>query len=317
MVMNGMMFAAGLLYLALGAEVLVRGASQLAARFRVPSLVIGLTVVAFGTSMPEFVVTVAASAQGNSAVALGNVVGSNMFNILAILGPAAIIAPLVVRAVVVRREVPILIGVTLAFPLLLLNSRLGRLEGAILLLGLFAYVWLSLRFSRREAPEIAEEYDHLLEDESEPTTGRNIAYIVAGVVLLVGGGHLLVEAAVSMAHAMGVSGRVIGLTLVAAGTSLPELATTLIAVLRRETDIAVGNVIGSNIFNLLGIAGVASLIHPIEAPAAVLYFDLPVLALATLATFPILLSGQRVSRLEGVLLTTAFVVYVAVLIYFR
>ncbi len=316
-ILQPLFFVLGLAMLAGGAEILVRGGSQLAVRWGVNPLVIGLTVVAFGTSAPEMAVSVSGALRGSPSIALGNVVGSNVFNTLAILGTAAIIAPLKVHAVVIRRETPIMIGVTLAVFVLAGNGWLGRFEGIVLVSALFGYTVFCLRSARREAPEIAKEYAASIPPRPAAPLWRPAVFVAGGLALLIAGSQVLVHSAVAMASAWGVSEKIIALTLVAAGTSLPELATSLVAAVRKETDIAVGNIIGSNIFNLLGILGVTAIVAPLAVDAAALRIDFPVMALVSLAVLPVMLSSHSISRTEGIVLSLGYVVYAFWLLMLR
>ncbi len=299
---------AGLVLLMGGAEVLVRGASKLAGLFGIPPLVIGLTVVAFGTSAPETAVSVQSAFSGSGDLALGNVVGSNIANVLLILGMTALVAPLVVSRQLIRLDVPLMIGAGLLTWALAANGLLGRIDGAVLFAGIVLYtlfmVISSLRESRREAQAAA--------DSGTPTstvTGHPLAWlmylamILVGLVLLVIGSHFLVEGATALARALGLSDLVIGLTVVAVGTSLPELATSILAAVRGERDIAVGNIVGSCLFNLLCVLGLAALVAPqgIPIPDNALAFDFPVMIAVSLACLPIFFTGYCIERWEGLL----------------
>jgi cation:H+ antiporter len=310
---SGLLLAVGLVLLVLGAEALVRGASRLAAALGIAPLIIGLTVVAFGTSAPEVAVSIGAAASGRGDIALGNVIGSNIFNILLILGVSAAVAPLVVSTQLVRLDVPIMVGVSAIVLLLALDGRISRLDGVLLLAGIGAYTGYLIRAARRgQQPPVAAE-DEL------PEPGRlpgNLALILAGLVLLVLGSRWLVDGAADIAAALGVSELVIGLTIVAAGTSLPEIATSITATLRGQRDIAVGNVVGSNIFNLLLVLGAAGLVapHGVAVPDGVLGFDLPVMLAVAVACLPIFLTGYRIRRREGFLFLGYYVAYTVYLV---
>ena len=257
---------AGLVLLVAGAEVLVRGAARLAAQFGISPLVIGLTVVAFGTSAPETAVSVQASLNGSGDIAIGNVVGSNIANVLLILGMTALVAPLVVSRQLIRLDVPIMIGASLVTFGLAWDGQLSRIDGAILFSAVVIYTLFLVISSRRESAaaaddEFAKEFG--LDEPAKPHAGLiNAGLVLAGLVLLVVGSNFLVEGAVALARALGLSELVIGLTVIAVGTSLPELATSIMAAFRGERDIAVGNIVGSNIFNLLCVLGLASLVSP-------------------------------------------------------
>ncbi|WP_425398240.1 calcium/sodium antiporter [Aeoliella sp.] len=309
--MTTLQLIAGLVALIVGAELLVRGASRLAGAMGVSSLVIGLTVVAFGTSAPELAVSIKATLDGQSGVALGNVIGSNTFNVLFILGLSATIAPLVVSSQLVRLDVPVMIGVSLLTIALAWDGTLGRLDGAILFSGILVYTGLLLYVSRKQQ-----------QSETESTEARPHGLLWSGVIAVVGfallvvGSRLLVTSAVSIAEHFGVSNLVIGLTIVAAGTSLPEVVTSVVASLRGERDIAVGNVVGSNIFNLLCVLGATALIAPggIPISPSVLTFDLPVMTAVAVACLPIFFTGMTISRWEGLLLLGYYVAYTTYLI---
>ena len=302
----------GLAALAAGAEGLVRGASRLASRFGVPPLVIGLTVVAFGTSTPEMAVSSLAAVGGQADLAFGNVVGSNIFNVLFILGLSALVAPLVVDSRLVRLDVPVMVATALLAAVFSLDGTVGRLDGLLLLALLAGYTAFQVGQARREGAavraEFAQEYGPPAPGDGRgaPRRGgwlRDAAFVAAGLGLLLVGSDLLVDGSVSLARALGLSELVIGLTVVAAGTSMPELVTSLVATIRGERDIAVGNVVGSNIFNVLGVLGLSAAISPrgVPVPPSALAFDLPVMLAACLACLPIFFTGRRIARWEGAL----------------
>lgn len=310
----------GLAVLITGAEVLVRGASRLAAAVGISPLVIGLTVVAFGTSSPEMAVSVqsALSGQAGADIALGNVVGSNIFNILLILGLSAAIAPLIVAQQLVRVDVPIMIGVSVLVLLLALDGAIGRLDGLLLFAGIIAYTVFAIYQGRRESKVVEAEYAQ--EFSAKPRgAGQvllNIAFVIAGLALLVLGSDWFVTGAIGLARAFGVSELVIGLTIVAAGTSMPEVATSVMASVKGERDIAVGNVIGSNIFNLLAVLGLAAIVAPagVNVALAALDFDIPVMIAAAVACLPIFFTGYQIARWEGFVFLGYYVAYAAYLI---
>lgn len=312
---TAVLFLIGLGLLVLGAEWLVRGASRLASALGISPLVIGLTVVAYGTSAPEMAVSVESALDGQADLALGNVVGSNIFNVLFILGVSALITPLVVSSQLIRLEVPIMIGVSLLAFGLAADGSISGLDGAILFAGLVAYTVFQIRQSRKESAAVQQEYAQEF-GKTRSATAVNIAFVVAGLALLVLGSRWLVNGAIAFAQALGVSELVIGLTIVAAGTSLPEVATSILAAVRGERDIAVGNVVGSNIFNLLGVLGLAGLVAPSGLPAggALLNFDLPVMVAVAVACLPIFASGATVARWEAALFLSYYVAYTVYLI---
>jgi cation:H+ antiporter len=318
MFIAALQFVAGLVALYYGADWLVRGAGRLARRFGVSALIVGLTVVAFGTSAPELVVSGFAAGRGQGDVAVGNVIGSNIFNVLAILGATALIFPIMVQSSLVRRELPIMLGASLLLPLVVLDGSLSRLDGFMLLAAFATYLGLMIWLARKGSAEIAllasVDDDLIGGDEQEGAPlGRNIMLIAAGLVTLVAGARLLVDSSVFFARAAGLSELVIGLTIVAAGTSLPELATSAVAALRREADIAIGNVIGSNIFNMLAVLGIASSITPIPFDAALFRFELPVMVAGSVALLPLALTRGRLERWEGALLLLGYAVFLVVL----
>ncbi|MBN1945765.1 MAG: calcium/sodium antiporter [Bradymonadales bacterium] len=308
------LFLAGLACLIGGAEWLVRGASRIATRLGISPLVVGLTIVAFGTSAPELAISTFSTLSGKPDLAFGNVVGSNIFNVLAILGVTAIAAPIVVARQLIRFDVPIMIGGGLLMTGMALDGRIGRLDGLILAALLVSYIAFSVVMSRREAVQ-QEQPIGSETNGSAPARGRSLPYnvvlILLGLTLLVLGSRWLVDSATVLARYLGVSELIIGLTVVAAGTSLPELATSVVAAVRGERDIAVGNVVGSNIFNIFAVLGIASAVSPsgIAVAAPALHFDVPVMLAAMIACLPIFFSGYRIARSEGLLLFGFFLAY--------
>lgn len=316
--MSVLLIVVGLGVLTFGAELLIRGSSRIATTLGLPSLVIGLTVVAFGTSAPELAVSVGAVLTQDAGIAIGNAVGSNTFNILFILGLSSLVTPLVVSSQLVRLDVPVMIAVAALTWLLAADGSLSRIEGIALFVILIAYtgtlMWLGLRggsgagcANGRGLPET-----EVTPKEPPKRVLVSILLTVAGLVLLVAGARLLVHGATDLARALGVSDLMIGLTIVAAGTSLPELATSLLAAVRGQRDIAVGNVVGSNIFNMLGVLGISSLSapHPIAVDPVALSLDFPVMLAACVVCLPLFLTGARVSRTEGGLLVGFYAAYV-------
>lgn len=298
----------GVLYF--GAEWLVRGAARLAGTLGVSPMVVGLTVVSFGTSAPELVVCTVAAWGGNPDLAIGNVMGSNLANIGLILGLTSMVRPLEVQSRVVWREMPIMLIITLALYPLAWDLELSGGDGTILLLALATYLLFVFQSVESETPQVLGEYEDFIKAAGEEGSRLRVAdvfLVIAGSAALVLGGYCIVEGAVQVASALGISQVVIGLTVVAVGTSLPELATSLVAAARRESDIAVGNVIGSNIFNLAGILGTASVVEAIPVQATVLTEELPVLLFVSVLLFPVLRSGWRIRRWEGAILVGAYV----------
>lgn len=316
--MTAVMFVLGLVALVAGAELLVRGAGRLATTFGVSPLVVGLTVVAFGTSAPEVAVSVNAALSGNTDIAVGNVVGSNIFNVLFILGVSALISPLIVNAQIIRQEIPILVGSCLLLFVISADDRIAFTESVLLLTALIVYTIFLIVQSRKESQAIQDEY--AAENSKTSSWDRplwvQISLILVGLGLLVQGSEWLVDAAVVFAKLLGVSDIVIGLTIVAAGTSMPEVATSVMAAIKGERDIAVGNVIGSNTFNILGSLGVTGLIAPagILVPPSVLNFDLWVMLAACFACVPVFITGREIARWEGAVFLGYYLAYVAYLI---
>ncbi len=319
--MNLLLFVAGLAALVVGAEALVRGASKLALSLGISPLVVGLTVVAFGTSAPEVAVSVGAVAGGRGDMAIGNVVGSNIFNVLAILGISALITPLAVNVQLIRQEVPVLLGVSLLLAVLMLDAEISAFDGALLTSLLVAYTVFVVVQSRRD-PHASQGSEAPPDPSPTAWDARwpaQLALIVAGLALLVLGAGWLVDAASAFARALGVSNVVIGLTIVAAGTSMPEVATSVLAAIRGQRDIAVGNVVGSCTFNILGCLGASGIVAavvgaPLVVPASVLAFDLWVMLAVTLACLPVFITGREIARWEGALFLLYYFAYTAYLV---
>ncbi len=315
------LFVAGLIALIAGADLLVRGASKLALSFGLSPLVVGLTVVAFGTSAPELAVSVGAVLDGKTDIALGNVVGSNIFNVLFILGLSALITPLVVNIQLIRQEVPIMVGISLLLLLLILDGNLSAIDGAMLFALMVAYTVFLVIQSRKETQAANDEYAAEVKpaaagswDSSLPV---QLLLIAGGLALLVIGSQWLVEAAVVFAKSLGVSDVVIGLTIVAAGTSMPEVAASVMAAVKGERDIAVGNVVGSNTFNILGCLGISGMVSGgmgLVVPEAVLNFDIWVMLAVALACIPVFMTGREIARWEGAVFLLYYVAYVTYLI---
>ena len=312
-------FVIGLVLLVVGAEALVRGASRLASAVGVSSLVIGLTVVAYGTSAPELAVSVQSGYAGQADIAIGNVVGSNIFNVLFILGVSALIIPLTVDRQLIRFDVPVMIGVSILLYIFSLDGRLVWWEGLVLFVGVVTYTVFLIRQSRKATVALKAEYEQEFH-ETPPRTMRDwlvsIGLVILGVGLLIWGSRWLVQGAIAIAGLLGVSELVIGLTIVAAGTSLPEVATSVVAAIRGERDIAVGNVVGSNVFNILSVLGLTGMISPGGVPvaASAIAFDMPVMILVAVACFFIFFTGRLIARWEGVLFLLYYVVYTTYLI---
>jgi cation:H+ antiporter len=309
----------GLAFLTFGAELLVRGASRLAALLGISPLVIGLTVVAFGTSAPELAVSVGSALSGQADLALGNVVGSNIFNILFILGLCAVIVPLRVAQQLLWLDVPLMIAASLFLLLLGIDGSIGRVDGMMLFSGILLYTVFAVSQGRKESREVEAEYAGEFaakQDSAWDGWLAQVLFVGAGLVMLVLGSRWLVGAAVQIAKLLGISELVVGLTVVAAGTSLPEVAASVVASLRGERDIAVGNVVGSNLFNILCVIGLSSLVSPdgIKVAPAALTFDIPVMIAVALACAPIFFTGHLIARWEGMVFILYYTAYTGYLI---
>ncbi|ROL56503.1 sodium:calcium antiporter [Bacteroidetes/Chlorobi group bacterium ChocPot_Mid] len=305
----------GSIMLYLGAEGLVRGSSSLALRKGISSLVVGLTIVAFGTSSPEFVVSITSALKGNSAIAFGNIVGSNICNIALILGVAAIITPIKVNIRLIKSDIIIMIAVTILLIFLILDKNLGQLDGLILLVGIIWYVFFTLYTAKKDRKKLDLE----LPKEVRGRTIKDIFFIVFGVTLLVIGANLFIDGAIKIAKFLEVSDVVIGLSVVAVGTSLPELATSIVAAVKKEADISIGNIVGSNIFNILGILGIASLLHPISLTGAnsINIVDIAVMIIVSVILLPLAYTKLTMSRLEGLFLFFLYIAYIFYMYFYR
>jgi cation:H+ antiporter len=298
--------------LSYGADLFVRGASGVAERFGISPFVIGLVIVGFGTSTPELAVNIGAAISGSTDIAIGNVVGSNIANVGVILGLAAVVAPLAVQLRVVRVELPIVVGISFLLWALASFGEIKRWEGAIMLAAFGAFFWYLLKTAKDEPAAVQQEYTE--ENPPHQDGWKSAAFIMVGLVGLMGGAHLAVEAAVGLARLIGLSELVIGLTIVAIGTSLPELASSVAAARRGHADIAIGNVLGSNIYNILFVLGATSVIAPLPTRAPTLmWLDIPVMIAFAVAMVPMMLR-LRVTRWNGVLLLLGYVAYVAYLL---
>ncbi len=307
------LIAAGFVLLILGAEALVHGGVAVARRLNVSPLLIGVTIVAYGTSTPELLVSVNASVNQAYGIAVGNVVGSNTFNILFILGLTALISPITVSARAIGRDGLFALAAAGLFIWFALRMTvLGPLEGGVMLAVLLAMILISYAQESASGAE-PEETRHTRERPLEHTALIDIALIIVGIALLILGAEILVQSSIAIARANGISETVIGLTLIAAGTSLPELATSVVAALRGNPDIALGNITGSNIYNILAILGVASVIGPVEIDPQIKAVDMWVMLAATLALFPPMFLGNRMGRFYGLLLFAGYLGYVAYL----
>lgn len=307
------MLSAGLVLLVLGAEWLVKGASRLALSYGISALVVGLTVVAYGTSAPEMSVSVMSSLQGKSEMAIGNIVGSNIFNVLFILGVSALIAPLLVDRQLIRLDVPVMILSSLVMLLLCADGNISRVDGLLLFAGAVFYTYWLIRMSRRKNLDSKPDDFHGSADSAskQGKIGINLIWILVGLGLLILGSRWLVDSAIAIARAWGMSETIIGLTIIAAGTSLPEVATSVIASIRGERDIAVGNVVGSNVFNILAVGGLSGVVsqNGLCVSESIVRFDLPFMLAVAMACFPIFLRGFVITRANGLFFLAYYVAY--------
>jgi len=324
MLLYVMLCLIGFVLLYFGAEWLVKGSSSLARSLGVTPIVIGLTVVAFGTSAPELVVSLISSIKGKSMIAVGNVVGSNICNIALVLGLSALFNPIKSDPSVIRRDIPIMLGVSLYLLVLSLNSTLGRIEGATLFAGIIAYTFINYYLAKKEtrdaaggevAAAIKSELEEIGYIASRP---KQILLVVVGIAGVVGGAQMVVESAVYIMTELGVSEKFIGLTIVAFGTSLPELATSVVAAMRGEMDISIGNLVGSNVFNIMSVLGAASLVRPIPIPGGFfesgLWIDYLVMLSTSFLPWLLMRRTYTVDRKGGALLLSCYVAYLAYLI---
>lgn len=308
--MTWLLLGLGLVLLVVGADMLVKGAARLASSFGIPSLVIGLTVVAFGTSAPELAVSVKAAYAGEAELAIANVVGSNIVNVLFILGMSALILPLAISRQLIRQDVPIMVGLSLLLVLFVQDGDISKLEAAIFVVGLLAYTFFLFYQGKKQGSDTVDpEVDEMLK-EPHPRWQSSL-YVLFGLGLLVQGSDWMVNSAVALATAWGISEAVIGLTIVAVGTSLPEMVTSIMAAIKGERDIAVGNVVGSNIFNILCVLGISGLVSPVPllAGAQMTALDIPVMFAVALLCLPFFFAGAILNRIEGALFLAAYVAY--------
>ncbi|KWX59120.1 calcium/sodium antiporter [Mycobacterium sp. NAZ190054] len=318
MVADAAWFVVGLGTLVAGAEVMVRGATEIAARLGISAIVVGLTVVSVGTSMPELAIGVVSAAEGNGAMAVGNVAGANVINLMLVLGLSALILPLAIEMRTLRSELPVMAGVAVLLWVLAADGMLSRADGLILVTGAVLYTYSVVRSARRERGSAAVEFVH-----TYPTAGTDgrrtalhVGMTVGGIAVIVLGAQWLVDGAVGLARAFSVSDALIGLTVVALGTTAPELVTTVVSTFRRQRDVAVGNLLGSSAYNILLILGVTSLVpaHGIALPRELVRIDIPIMMAATLACIPIFISGRRVGRVEGGCMVAAYVGFLVFLL---
>jgi len=316
MLANAVTFVLGLAALVAGAEVMVRGGTKIASRLGISAIVVGLTVVSIGTSTPELAIGVVAASEGSGAMAVGNIAGANVINLLFVLGLSALIRPLAIQMRTLRMELPVMAGAAMLLWLLAADSVLSRVDGLILVTGAIGYTCAVVWAARRETPDVADEFAGAYASrETRLDSGRrtavDIGMTLGGIAIIVLGAQLLVDAAVDMAREFHVSDALIGLTVVAIGTTAPELVTTVVSTLRGERDIAIGNLLGSSMYNTLLILGVICLVpaHGLELPRELVRVDIPIMVAATLVCIPIFVSGRRVRRIEGAAMVTAYVAF--------
>ena len=318
-------FLSGLVIVILGAELLLRGATRFAALMGMKPIIIGLTIVAAGTSMPELAVGITAESEGKGSLAIGNIAGTNIFNILFILGLSAAIRRLPLEQLSIRLDVPVMIGASLVLLIMAWNGVISRMEGLILVGGAVAYLIALIKFGKRESTELKKEYEEeygekaLLKKKGTWVALANIGLLIVGIALTVLGANLLVAGAVDIAILLGVSDAIIGLTILALGTSAPELATTIVATIKDDREVAIGNLIGSSISNILIILGLTCVVTPngIDVSRDILWLDLPLAAAVAIACYPVFRSDKMVSRTEGCVFVGLYVVYFMILVFVR
>ncbi len=313
---NIILFILGLILLYVGAEFLVRGSSRLALLARIPSIIIGLTVVAFGTSFPEFVTSMVAAWHDKIDLAIGNIVGSNIANICLILGISGIIIPITIDPTTVKKELNWMMAASILFWIFGLGGTINHLEGAVLFAGIFAFTLTMIHNSMKERQNIKDKESLTRESEilhKLPVSVRFSIYLVmtvGGIIILMFGSNWLIESATNIARALGVSDVVIGLSLVAFGTSLPELATAIIAIVRKENEILLGNIVGSNIFNLLFVGGVLSAFYTAPINQRIIYFDLPIMLIVSFFLTLVVIKRKKISHLTGSFLFMIYILYI-------
>jgi len=306
MIIATLLFLVGIACLSIGAEALVKGASNLARALHILPSIIGLTIVAYGTSLPELLVSATAIYKGETGISIGNIIGSNIANMALVLGISAMIQPLSVHRTAIKQDLPIMIIALSSFYIFAINGFLSKLEGMLLLSGFVAYTAFTLYRAMREPAE------NKADRKGRTPLLSNLFLLAVGVVCLAVGTHLAVENAIIIAQRLNVSTLVIGITLVAVGTSLPELATSVVAAYRKKTDISVGNIIGSNIFNTLAIGGLVALIRGISVDQSLIFFSLPIMILLSIVLLPIV-ADFRITRLEGGTIVVSYIVYICLM----
>ena len=317
-IINVLLVAVGLAMLFAGSEFLIRGSVKIAKRMHISQLVIGLTVVAFGTSTPELVVSINSALEGQADISLGNIIGSNIVNIGLILGLSAAIFPIAVHIKTIRREIPIMLAVSLIIIPISLDGTISQIDGAFLVISLIAFIYFSYRQSKKENTQIPLIIDDNRENSISNNLAftpliKNIVFVIIGIILLYFGSSFTVDNAVSIANSLGISERIIGLTIIAIGTSLPELITSVGAARKKHADLSIGNIIGSNIFNVLSILGISSLIIGIKVNFTI-FIDYIVMIGFSAALIPVMKSGFIITKKEGYILVTAYLLYVGFLI---
>ncbi|MEE9215118.1 MAG: calcium/sodium antiporter [Thermodesulfobacteriota bacterium] len=316
---QGLLFVLGLIGLFFGGDLLVKGSSRLARSMGISPLIIGLTVVAFGTSSPEFLVSVVAAYKGSSDLVLGNIIGSNISNIGLILGISSLIYPLRVATKLTKLELPIMLFFSLLVYILCFNLVIGRIEGLLLFSILILFLIYGYREAKKEKVVLEKELVEFRKaeyDYKDNNLYKNILYIVIGLLILLIGASLVVNSAILFARNFGVSELIIGLTIVAVGTSLPELATSVVASLKKEHDIVIGNIVGSNIFNI-GILGIVSVLKPVHVERQTLFIEFPIMILFTVAILPIIKTNFMIKRLEGAILLVSYFIFIALMLFIK
>ncbi|GJQ59480.1 MAG: K+-dependent Na+/Ca+ exchanger [Candidatus Scalindua sp.] len=312
MLLQSILFFIGVFGVYVGAEWFVKGSSNLSRGLGIRPIIIGLTVVAFGTSSPELAVSLTAAFKGSDNISIGNIIGSNIANIGLVLGITAIIIPLSVEKIIMKKEIPLMIGISCLFCIMAMDKMIGVIDGTILFVGIVLYIGYQIynSINSKVSGDSANSIQMRGSGKNRKIVFRNIVFIALGLAFLLVGAQCLVKSAIFIAGRLGISEMVVGLTVVALGTSIPEMATSVVSAFRRETDICVGNIIGSNIFNILMVIGSVALVRPLAINHDTLYFELPVMLIFSIALIPLIRGNLTVNRIEGFLLAFGYFIFI-------
>ena len=314
MILNVLFILVGIVLVLWGADRLTDGAVAVAEKMKMPQIVIGLTIVAMGTSMPEFCVSLVSALKGTTDLAVGNIVGSNIFNTLLIVGVSAWVAPMTILKSTVRKDIPFALFASLVLLIMCLDGNISRLDAGILFVLFLVFMYVTLKGAKTKEDDTTAKTDSIEDNKKPMTAWLSIVWIIVGLACLIGGSNLFVEGATKVAEHIGVSEAVIGLTIVAGGTSLPELATSVVSARKGNSGIAIGNVLGSNVFNILAILGVTGVITPMHLQGITM-LDLSMMVVSTLLVWLFSFTKYKIARWEGVVLTIVFIGYMVVLCY--